>query len=755
MQVEHERETVDEIGRVNRLYAVLSKVNEAIVRIREPQELYEAACRIAVEDGHFLLAWIGFVEVDTQRIRPAAKYGRDDGYLDGASLSLNANEPEGRGPTGVSLREGRAFINNDTANNPLMSPWRDEQLKRGYRASASFPLKTEGQTVGVITLYAGSPDFFDDEEVQLLTTLADDFSFALEATAKAQASVELARTRLLQDVALAASTGTSVGELCLHCLEAAGRHVGLTIGAVYTFNETEQSLHLVASIGLTDEMILVASSYNVRVDRTTVAAYAARERRIFATEDVPVSERAGSLLARTGIKGVRAIAAPLESGDSLLGTITLVLTGVGDFSEDERELVRSVAAIIGQTLENARLYEEAREAARLSDALNSANAAVHSTLEIDRVMQHALETGARAIGCDAGAIEMLEGDEWVVRYQYGVPARAIGTRLSKEEAPSSTIAALGGEPVGIDELGLVGHQDLKSTLAAPLIAKGTVIGCALFYASTPARRFTAAEIDFGRKLGSAVSLAIENARLYGHERNMAKVLQTALIMLPDAISDIDFASFYSTATEAVNVGGDFYDIFELDADRIGITIGDVSGSGVQAAVLTSLVRDTIRAFASEQDRTPGQVLTKANDIIYKATATDMFATVFFAILNRRNGRLVYSNAGHTAAAIAGDDGMFAKLTATGTLLGAFPGIGFSDSEARLGLGNLLFLYTDGLTEARRDGELYGEERLFSCLSTLGGHSLPDLIAATVNDVTSFAGNRSSDDLAILALRRTA
>ena len=290
------------------------------------------------------------MEPDTQCIRPAAKYGRDDGYLDGASLSLNADEPGGRGPTGASLREGRAFINNDTANNPLMSPWREEQLKRGYRASASFPLKTEGKTIGMITLYAGVPDFFDDEEeVQLLTTLADDFSFALEAAAKAQASVELARTRLLQDVALAASTGTSVNELCFHCLEAAGRHVGLTVGAVYTFDATQQSLDLVASTGLDDETIRIASSYHVVTDRTTVAAYAARERRIFASEDLPVSDRAGSLLVQIGMKGVRAIAAPLESGDSLLGTITLVLTGEGDFSEDERELVRSVAAIIGQT----------------------------------------------------------------------------------------------------------------------------------------------------------------------------------------------------------------------------------------------------------------------------------------------------------------------------------------------------------------------------------------------------------------------
>ena len=155
----------DDIGRVNRLYAVLSKVNEAIVRIRDPQELYEAACRIAVEDGKFILAWIGFVEPESQRIRCVAQYGRDEGYLDTVNISLSADVPEGRGPTGVALREGRPFVNNDTENNPVMRPWRDEQLRRGFRSSASFPLSSEGETIGVITLYAGDAHYFDDEEI--------------------------------------------------------------------------------------------------------------------------------------------------------------------------------------------------------------------------------------------------------------------------------------------------------------------------------------------------------------------------------------------------------------------------------------------------------------------------------------------------------------------------------------------------------------------------------------------------------------
>ena len=201
-----DRDVPDEIGRVHRLYTVLSRVNEAIVQVRSQQDLLEAACRIAVEDGGFVLAWIGFVVPHTQSIRVHAKYGCDDGYLDDIEISLRDDVPEGRGPTGVAMREGHPFINNDTETDPTVAPWRDEQLKRGYRSSASFPLQIAGATIGVITLYCGTPQYFDEEEVHLLSVLADDFSFALEAAeiarerAAADEALRSERTRLARDL---------------------------------------------------------------------------------------------------------------------------------------------------------------------------------------------------------------------------------------------------------------------------------------------------------------------------------------------------------------------------------------------------------------------------------------------------------------------------------------------------------------------------------------------------------------------------
>jgi len=169
------------IRSLNRVYAVLSDVNQAIVRVRDPQALFAEACRIAVETGGFRMAWVGLLDAPANSVRPVAHAGVTDGYLEKLQIGLRESDgPRALGPTASALRQGVHAVSNDIAHDPRMAPWRDDALARGYRASAAFPLTVNGETLGTFNLYASEPGFFDGEELSLLDELAMDLAFAME-----------------------------------------------------------------------------------------------------------------------------------------------------------------------------------------------------------------------------------------------------------------------------------------------------------------------------------------------------------------------------------------------------------------------------------------------------------------------------------------------------------------------------------------------------------------------------------------------
>ena len=166
--------------RLNRIYSVRSGINTTIVRVREPQELFEEACRIAVEHGQFTFAWIGTIDAGTQQITPVTRAGRDDGYLDQINLTAMADTPGNCRLTAEAIAQAKPVICNDIAGDDRIESLRGEALKRGYRSAVVLPLMLEGKLVGVFVLYASETDVFDEEEMTLLTEMTGDISYALE-----------------------------------------------------------------------------------------------------------------------------------------------------------------------------------------------------------------------------------------------------------------------------------------------------------------------------------------------------------------------------------------------------------------------------------------------------------------------------------------------------------------------------------------------------------------------------------------------
>ena len=179
-EIARRRQSEQRVLQLNRLYAVLTRTSQSIVRVRERDALFREVCRIAVEDRLFRMAWVGTVNPQSGVGEPAAFAGFEDGYLGRIHIAA-ADAPEGRGPTGQALRERRHFVCADIATDPRLLPWREDALARGYRSSAAFPLQFGDSAVGVFTVYAAQPGFFDEEVVGVLNEAASEISFALES----------------------------------------------------------------------------------------------------------------------------------------------------------------------------------------------------------------------------------------------------------------------------------------------------------------------------------------------------------------------------------------------------------------------------------------------------------------------------------------------------------------------------------------------------------------------------------------------
>jgi signal transduction histidine kinase/DNA-binding response OmpR family regulator len=168
------------IQNLNRMYRMLSEINQTIIRTGDRDQLFHEICRVAVEYGKFRMAWIGYIDPEKRMVLPVAHSGMEKDYLAKIIISID-DVPEGCGPTGRAVREGRCIVCSDIQNDPQMTPWRDEALHRGYSSSAAVPLRSKDSVVGAFTVYADQPYFFDEEERKLLEEIGMDITYALNA----------------------------------------------------------------------------------------------------------------------------------------------------------------------------------------------------------------------------------------------------------------------------------------------------------------------------------------------------------------------------------------------------------------------------------------------------------------------------------------------------------------------------------------------------------------------------------------------
>ena len=234
------------------------------------------------------------------------------------------------------------------------------------------------------------------------------------------------------------------------------------------------------------------------------------------------------------------------------------------------------------------------------------------------------------------------------------------------------------------------------------------------------------------------------------QRQIASTLQDALLDIPRELPGVEFGQLYRSATQRAQVGGDFYDAFETRAGRIALLIGDVSGHGLEAARVATLVKDVVHAFA-HQFRRPHLVLRETNRLLVGGENLAGFVTAFLAFLDPETGTLVYSSAGHPPPLLLADRKAEPLISAS-LPLGVFADARYKDVEIVVPGGALLLLYTDGITEARRNGDIFGEARLAAALAKMGNRPIQKLPSSLLEAALRFSGGALRDDVALLDVK---
>jgi serine phosphatase RsbU (regulator of sigma subunit) len=457
----------------------------------------------------------------------------------------------------------------------------------------------------------------------------------------------------------------------------------------------------------------------------------------------------------------RAVFVPLVQGSTIRGVLVLV-DGEGGHVPSSRQIV--LAGAIGKQLSlavrNAYLLQQARMRAANLETVFRISQAVSSELQLNVVLNRVLDVVQKIFTADAVALMSYDAARRcvVTSMARGVSSRDLlyfqvspGEDIPGKVFESRTAAAHGDlAHISTPLATLAAAQGLRSMLAVPLMARGKSIGVLAVYARDK-DAYSGEDMELLLTFASQAALAIDTAALYGREHHVASVLQTSL--LPERTPDIpglETASFYLAAGAEAEIGGDYYDLFVTRDGRIVLAIGDVCGKGVLAATKTSMLKYSLRGLIAA-GAGPGEALAELNRVVSASGDPSDIVTAWVGSLDLATRTLTYANGGHPPALLRrSGSGHVERLDATGPLLGAVVDVEYGAREVALEVGDLLTLYTDGVTEARRGRAFFGEARVERVLrqSDTPEAVVSHLLAA----VKKFSNGPLRDDAAGLIVR---
>jgi serine phosphatase RsbU (regulator of sigma subunit)/HAMP domain-containing protein len=736
----------DEVGRLlesfNLVTMRLNRLQESTRLLAKTEKLDEVAENVARAVIHLLgacdVAVLLFGEARPDTVRVAAYHGRSS---ERPAVS-HAAVPELLSTRDIKVIAGglEALLDGRHAEDA------DDAV------TLALPLRVPGGAIGLLLVSRTRERPFSAAETELVSSFSSQAGLALEKAslfererqARAEAETLQRAAQLLVEETDLASALAKVA-----ACEA-------------------ESLGMPWSDSWLDEMRLLGDERGAQSRRMAELA-AVVERRLEGSDVAGVSSgvvllRAGEDVAVSEWLGRESLGIVLASYAAEDGRVMgLLAVGSPDASlvVDERcmRIAETISHETALALERARLYREAQERAASLETVFRISQVVSSSLKVNVVLGRVLDVVQKILNADAVMlmrwnqdkhvldVPMARGalDQAMIDYQCRADEDLPGAVLQTQQV--MLISRFDEVGTAFSRIAL--RRGLHSALLVPLVARGRASGVLITLGAQPAK-FSRADAELLSTFASHAALAIDTAELFGREHEVSRVLQASILptRLPE-FDGLELGAAYVPAQGVARIGGDYYDIFAAPDGKAVLVIADVCGKGVEAATKTSMIRFTVRGMVAA-GAGPKRVLEVLNQTVHDSGDPSDIFTIWLGMLDIDTGLLLWADGGHPPALLwRAPEHRIERLGTTGPLVGAVSGARYDERTVSLRPKDQVLLYTDGVSEARRDGRLFGDGRIRRVLRRSKGAAsvTTELLAA----VQRYAGGALRDDAAILAV----
>ena len=463
-----------------------------------------------------------------------------------------------------------------------------------------------------------------------------------------------------------------------------------------------------------------------------------------------------------------AMIVPGQVDAALYGLLVVFGRSTGElFLDEDLDIARALMRHASIAVKHILHAEYARREMVGSNALYEVGKRISSSLDIDEVLTLIIDSLQMVVPYDAAMILLLNKTDNTADLQtvrgYTESVRElmhlkIGEGIIGWAAKTGQVVIV--PDVRQDPRYVNLRPETRSEMAVPLLQGDEVIGV-FNIESDLLSVYDERDRALLEAFASQATIAIQNARLHQesmrtrqleHELGVAGEIQRAL--LPRKIPNVPGLSLTVYSEPSAEVGGDFYDILTFSNRYVGLAVGDVAGKGIPGAIMMASLYTAFHEYATDSLMTASDVMARVNVLLHNETALDRFATLFYGVLSLSTGNIRYCNAGHTPPILCRLDGTVKYLSTGGLVLGPFPYAEYHLGEEDLMEGDILVLYTDGMTEARNaEGEEFGLDGLMRVVQACPGLSAEEVRTCLIGALQTHIGDSPQhDDITIIMLK---